>query len=90
MINNLPPFELVAFSEQFNETLNSLDTGEALSWLDCHIKYTIQMRDYYQAEMFKTANDDPKLPGIAHAYWVDSNNLYRLKILQDEIKKELG
>lgn len=89
MINNLPPFELVPFSEQFNETLNSLDTESALAWIDLHIESGIKSRDRYQAQMIQTPADHPDFKGLVHAFWIDNNNLYRFGVLRNEIRKEL-
>ncbi len=89
MINNLPPFELVPFSEQFDKHLNTLDTESALAWIDLHIESGIKSRDRYQAQMIQTSADHPDFKGLVHAFWIDNNNLYRFGVLRNEIRKEL-
>ena len=81
-------FEIIPFSDQFYETLNSLDTGKAISWLERHIEFTIKMRDIYQEKMIACDIKSEDFKGFVHCYWVDCNNLYRLKVLLDEVRSE--
>lgn len=81
-------FQTVPFSDQFYETLNSLDTGKAISWLERHMEFTIKMRDIYQEKMLACDGKSDEFKGFVHSYWVDCNAIYRLKVLLDEVRSE--
>ena len=90
MLTLLPPFDPnLAFNERFLEELNHLSAENALDMVNRSLLQTATMADRYEYQVMNTKYDHPDFAGYQHAWWIDCNNVIRLKKLQSEIESEL-
>lgn len=89
-MNPFPPFDPdLQFSEQFLHQVNQLSARDALALVDRSLLQTATMHDRYMHQLMNMKYDDPQFAGVQHCWWIDCNNILRLKKLHAEIESEL-